>query len=61
MTKYEIKLKEVDMLIQREKLYPSKSELVMDKLIARRRQLLNLIKPEENETYTRRMDMQRKL
>jgi len=50
MTKYELKLKEVEMLIQREKLYPSRSELVMDKLIARRRQLLNLIKPEENAT-----------
>jgi hypothetical protein len=50
MTKYEQQLKEVEMLIQREKLYPSKSELVIDKLIARRRQLLNLIKPEENAT-----------
>ncbi len=45
MTKYEQKLKEVEDKIQREKLYPSKSELVMDKLIARRRQLLNLINP----------------
>jgi hypothetical protein len=46
MTKYELKLKEVEMLIQREKLYPSKSELVMDKLIAKKRQLLKLTKPE---------------
>jgi hypothetical protein len=50
MSKYELKLKEVEMLIQRERLYPSRSELVMDKLIAKRKQLLNLIKPEENAT-----------
>jgi hypothetical protein len=46
MTKYELKLKEVEMLIQREKLNPSRSELVMDKLIAKKRQLLKLTKPE---------------
>ena len=46
MTKYELKLKEVEGLIQSEKLYPSKSELVLDKLIAKKRQLLKLTKPE---------------
>jgi len=51
MTKYELKLKEVDMLIQREKLNPQrKSEELLEKYYARRRQLLNLIKPEQNAT-----------
>ncbi len=44
---YQDKLQEVEGLIQREKLHPSrKSEEVMDKLIAKKRQLLKLTKPE---------------
>ena len=47
MNKYELKLKEVEMLIQREKLYPQrKSEELLEKYYAKRKQLLNLIKPE---------------
>lgn len=46
MTKYELKLKEVEMLIQKEKVNPSRrSEDYMSKLLAKRNQLLNLIKP----------------
>jgi hypothetical protein len=44
---YQEQLEETEMLIQREKLYPSrKSEEVLDKLIAKKRQLLKLTKPE---------------
>jgi hypothetical protein len=51
MSKYELKLKEVEMLIQRENINPQrKSEELLEKYYAKRKQLLNLIKPEEDAT-----------
>jgi hypothetical protein len=44
MSKYETKLKEIDMLIQKEKLNNSRaSEELLSKYYAKRKQLLNLI------------------
>jgi hypothetical protein len=49
MTKYELKLKEVEGLIQKEELhYSKKSEELLQKYYAKRKQLLNLIQPNDD-------------